>query len=110
MKDLKQSIGYFVKYMKPFKNSVLIMVFLLLIAMIAQVVAPYYMGQAVTSLGRFLAHKAHAMADFRQFMLLMCAAFFFQVFAQLIAWVIMSVFNAEATNSMRISLFKSCRR
>lgn len=53
MKDLKQSIGYFVKYMKPFKNSVLIMVFLLLIAMIAQVVAPYYMGQAVTSLGRF---------------------------------------------------------
>ena len=70
MKDLKQSIGYFVKYMKPFKNSVLIMVFLLLIAMIAQVVAPYYMGQAVTSLGRFLAHKSHAMADFRQFMLL----------------------------------------
>ena len=63
MKDLKQSIGYFVKYMKPFKNSVLIMVFLLLIAMIAQVVAPYYMGQAVTSLGRFLAHKSHAMAD-----------------------------------------------
>lgn len=110
MKDLKQSIGYFVKYMKPFKNSVLIMVFLLLIAMIAQVVAPYYMGQAVTSLGRFLAHKAHAMADFRQFMLLMCAAFFFQVFAQLIAWVIMSVFNAEATNSMRISLFKKLQK
>ena len=47
MKDLKQSIGYFVKYMKPFKNSVLIMVFLLLIAMIAQVVAPYYMGHHV---------------------------------------------------------------
>lgn len=110
MKDLKQSIGYFVKYMKPFKNSVLIMVFLLLIAMIAQVVAPYYMGQAVTSLGRFLAHKAHAMADFRQFMLLMCAAFFFQVFVQLIAWVIMSVFNAEATNSMRISLFKKLQK
>lgn len=110
MKDLKQSIGYFVKYMKPFKNSVLIMVFLLLIAMIAQVVAPYYMGQAVTSLGRFLAHKSHAMADFRQFMLLMCAAFFFQVFAQLIAWVIMSVFNAEATNSMRISLFKKLQK
>ena len=110
MKDLKQSIGYFVKYMKPFKNSVLIMVFLLLIAMIAQVVAPYYMGQAVTSLGRFLAHKAHAMADFRQFMLLMCTAFFFQVFAQLIAWVIMSVFNAEATNSMRISLFKKLQK
>ena len=110
MKDLKQSIGYFVKYMKPFKNSVLIMVFLLLIAMIAQVVAPYYMGQAVTSLGRFLAHKAHAMADFRQFMLLMCAAFFFQVFAQLVAWVIMSVFNAEATNSMRISLFKKLQK
>lgn len=110
MKDLKQSIGYFVKYMKPFKNSVFIMVFLLLIAMIAQVVAPYYMGQAVTSLGRFLAHKAHAMADFRQFMLLMCAAFFFQVFAQLVAWVIMSVFNAEATNSMRISLFKKLQK
>lgn len=110
MKDLKQSIGYFVKYMKPFKNSVLIMVFLLLIAMIAQVVAPYYMGQAVTSLGRFLAHKSHAMADFRQFMLLMCAAFFFQVFAQLVAWVIMSVFNAEATNSMRISLFKKLQK
>ena len=110
MKDLKQSIGYFVKYMKPFKNSVLIMVFLLLIAMIAQVVAPYYMGQAVTSLGRFLSHKSHAMADFRQFMLLMCAAFFFQVFAQLVAWVIMSVFNAEATNSMRISLFKKLQK
>ena len=50
------------------------------------------------------------MADFRQFMLLMCAAFFFQVFAQLVAWVIMSVFNAEATNSMRISLFKKLQK
>ena len=110
MKDLKQSVGYFVKYMKPFKNSVLIMFLLLLTAMIAQVVAPYYMGQAVTSLGRFLAHKAHATADFHRFMLLMCTAFFFQVFAQLIAWVIMSVFNAEATNSMRISLFKKLQK
>lgn len=110
MNDFRKGVGYFFKYMKRFRNSVFFMVFLLLLAMIGQSVAPYYMGQAVKALGNYLGRRPDAMSDFHQFLILMCVAFLFQVFGQLIAWLIMSVFNAEATNDMRISLFKKLQR
>ena len=54
MKDFKIACGYFWKYLKQYWLAVTIMIVLTLLATFFQVIAPIYMGNAVTALTSML--------------------------------------------------------
>lgn len=117
MKDLKKACRYFYKYLSPYWKAIAVMVILTLAATFFQVIAPVYMGNAVTELGKYLAQymdpKTRAtasMASFYQALFLMGAFFLANVIAQYISWMIMSRFTSDATNGMRKNLFAKLQR
>ena len=48
MGDTQKAIKYFIKYLKPYWKGIIIVVVLSLVSSGAQVVAPAFLGQAVT--------------------------------------------------------------
>lgn len=117
MKDFKIACGYFWKYLKQYWIAVTIMIILTLLATFFQVIAPIYMGNAVTALTEYVAQLADpatrasaSMATFYTALKLMALYFLLNVLAQFIAWMIMSKFNADATNGMRKNLFAKLQR
>lgn len=117
MKDLKKACRYFYKYLSPYWKAIAVMVILTLAATFFQVIAPVYMGNAVTELGKYLAQymdpKTRAtasMASFYQALFLMGAFFLANAIAQYISWMIMSRFTSDATNGMRKTLFAKLQR
>lgn len=117
MKDFKIACGYFWKYLKQYWLAVTIMIVLNLLATFFQVIAPIYMGNAVTALTKYVAQLADpvtrasaSMAAFYTALKLMALYFLLNVLAQFIAWMIMSKFNADATNGMRKNLFAKLQR
>lgn len=117
MKDFKIACGYFWKYLKQYWIAVTIMIVLTLLATFFQVIAPIYMGNAVTALTKYVAQLADpatrasaSMATFYTALKLMALYFLLNVLAQFIAWMIMSKFNADATNGMRKNLFAKLQR
>lgn len=117
MKDFKIACGYFWKYLKQYWLAVTIMIVLTLLATFFQVIAPIYMGKAVTVLTKYVAQLADpvtrasaSMAAFYTALKLMALYFLLNVLAQFIAWMIMSKFNADATNGMRKNLFAKLQR
>lgn len=117
MKDFKITCGYFWKYLKQYWLAVTIMIVLTLLATFFQVIAPIYMGNAVTVLTKYVAQLADpvtrasaSMAAFCTALKLMALYFLLNVLAQFIAWMIMSKFNADATNGMRKNLFAKLQR
>ena len=117
MKDFKIACGYFWKYLKQYWVAVTIMIVLTLLATFFQVIAPIYMGNAVTALTEYVAQLADpatrasaSMATFYTALKLMALYFLLNVLAQFIAWMIMSKFNADATNGMRKNLFAKLQR
>lgn len=117
MKDFKIACGYFWKYLKQYWIAVTIMIVLTLLATFFQVIAPIYMGNAVTALTKYVAQLADpatrasaSMAIFYTALKLMALYFLLNVLAQFIAWMIMSKFNADATNGMRKNLFAKLQR
>lgn len=117
MKDFKIACGYFWKYLKQYWLAVTIMIVLTLLATFFQVIAPIYMGNAVTALTKYVAQLADpatrasaSMAAFYTALKLMSLYFLLNVLAQFIAWMIMSKFNADATNGMRKNLFAKLQR
>lgn len=117
MKDFKIACGYFWKYLKQYWLAVTIMIVLTLLATFFQVIAPIYMGNAVTVLTKYVAQLADpvtrasaSMAAFYTALKLMALYFLLNVLAQFIAWMIMSKFNADATNGMRKNLFAKLQR
>ena len=117
MKDIKIACGYFWKYLKQYWLAVTIMIVLTLLATFFQVIAPIYMGNAVTALTKYVAQLADpvtrasaSMAAFYTALKLMALYFLLNVLAQFIAWMIMSKFNADATNGMRKNLFAKLQR
>ena len=75
------------------------------------------MGNAVTALTKYVAQLADpatrasaSMAIFYTALKLMALYFLLNVLAQFIAWMIMSKFNADATNGMRKNLFAKLQR
>lgn len=117
MKDFKIACGYFWKYLKQYWLAVTIMIVLTLLATFFQVIAPIYMGNAVTTLTKYVAQLADpatrasaSMATFYTALKLMALYFLLNVLAQFIAWMIMSKFNADATNGMRKNLFAKLQR
>ncbi len=117
MKDFKIACSYFWKYLKQYWIAVTIMIVLTLLATFFQVIAPIYMGNAVTALTKYVAQLADpatrasaSMAIFYTALKLMALYFLLNVLAQFIAWMIMSKFNADATNGMRKNLFAKLQR
>lgn len=117
MKDFKIACGYFWKYLKQYWLAVTIMIVLTLLATFFQVIAPIYMGNAVTTLTKYVAQLADpatrasaSMIAFYTALKLMALYFLLNVLAQFIAWMIMSKFNADATNGMRKNLFAKLQR
>lgn len=117
MKDLKKACRYFYKYLSPYWKAIAVMVILTLAATFFQVIAPVYMGNAVTELGKYLAQymdpKTRAtasMSSFYQALFLMGAFFLANAIAQYISWMIMSRFTSDATNGMRKNLFAKLQR
>ena len=117
MKDFKIACSYFWKYLKQYWVAVTIMIVLTLLATFFQVIAPIYMGNAVTALTKYVAQLADpatrasaSMAIFYTALKLMALYFLLNVLAQFIAWMIMSKFNADATNGMRKNLFAKLQR
>lgn len=117
MKDFKIACSYFWKYLKQYWMAVTIMIVLTLLATFFQVIAPIYMGNAVTALTKYVAQLADpatrasaSMAIFYTALKLMALYFLLNVLAQFIAWMIMSKFNADATNGMRKNLFAKLQR
>ena len=117
MKDFKIACGYFWKHLKQYWLAVTIMIVLTLLATFFQVIAPIYMGNAVTALTKYVAQLADpvtrasaSMAAFYTALKLMALYFLLNVLAQFIAWMIMSKFNADATNGMRKNLFAKLQR
>ncbi|MEY8662829.1 ABC transporter ATP-binding protein [Ligilactobacillus faecis] len=117
MKDLKKACRYFYKYLSPYWKASAVMVISTIAAAFFQVIAPVYMGNAVTELGKYLAQymdpKTRAtasMASFYQALFLMGAFFLANAIAQYISWMIMSRFAADATNGMRKNLFAKLQR
>ncbi|BDI00941.1 multidrug ABC transporter ATP-binding and permease protein [Ligilactobacillus murinus] len=117
MKDFKIACAYFWKYLKQYWVAVTIMIILTLLATFFQVIAPVYMGNAVTALTKYVAQLADpatrasaSMAIFYTALKLMALYFLLNVLSQFIAWMIMSKFNADATNGMRKNLFAKLQR
>lgn len=117
MKDFKIACAYFWKYLKQYWLAVTIMIVLTLLATFFQVIAPIYMGNAVTALTKYVAQLADSatrasasMIAFYTALKLMALYFLLNVLAQFIAWMIMSKFNADATNGMRKNLFAKLQR
>lgn len=111
MNDFKTAMSYFTKYLKPYWKGILVVVGFTLVSTWAQVLAPTYLGQAVTELTKFVesgevTHFEHFEASLK----LLAIYFLLTTITILIAWVVTSRFNAHSTNNMRINLFAKLQK
>ena len=109
----RKAVGYFYRYLKPYWKGITVVVTLSLLSTIAQVIAPLFMGNAVTSLTKFITAAFHGrwqLVRFYQSLGLMIGAFVLGIIAIFIAWMVMSRFNANSTNDMRENLFGKFQR
>ena len=109
----KKALAYFARYLKPYWKGILVVVILSLISTVTQVLAPLFLGNAVTSLTKFVgsAFKGHAQLDaFYKGLGLMMLSYIMGIIAIFIAWMVMSSFNAFSTNDMREHLFSKFQR
>lgn len=109
----KKALAYFVRYLKPYRKGILAVVILSLISTVTQVLAPLFLGNAVTSLTKFVGSvfKGHAQLDaFYKGLGLMMLSYIMGIIAIFIAWMVMSRFNAFSTNDMREHLFSKFQR
>lgn len=109
----KKALAYFAHYLKPYWKGILVVVILSLISTVTQVLAPLFLGNAATSLTKFVgsAFKGHAQLDaFYKGLGLMMLSYIMGIIAIFIAWMVMSRFNAFSTNDMREHLFSKFQR
>lgn len=108
------AIGYFKKYLAPYWRGIIVVIIFTLISDGFQVLAPMYMGRAITSLSHYvLLYRqtgSASMGAFNHNLILMMAYYFGTSITLLIAWLVTTRFNAYANNDMRINLFKKFQR
>lgn len=109
MSDTKKALKYFVKYLRPYWKGIIVIIILSLISSVAAVIAPTYLGRTVTSLTNFVNGKG-GMNSFYNALWAMLAFFTLSMVSIFIAWMVMSKFNADATNDMRENLFSKFQR
>lgn len=111
MNDFKTAMSYFTKYLKPYWKGILVVVGFTLISTWAQVLAPTYLGQAVTELTKFVeSGEVTRFEHFEASLKLLAIYFLLTTITILIAWVVTSRFNAHSTNNMRINLFAKLQK
>ena len=113
MGDTRKAIKYFAKYLKPYWKGITIVVVLSLVSSGAQVIAPTFLGRAVTDLTTYLADLRKGTASLNTFYGALWSMLIFYVLSQVtifIAWMVMSKFNANSTNDMRENLFAKFQR
>lgn len=113
MSDTKKALKYFYKYLKPYWKGVLIVILLSLVSSGAAVIAPTYLGRAVTDLTTYLGDLRKGTASLSTFYSALGSMLFFyclSMVAIFIAWMVMSKFNADSTNDMRENLFSKFQR
>lgn len=108
------AIGYFKKYLAPYWRGIIVVIIFTLISDGFQVLAPMYMGRAITSLSHYVSlYRQTGSAStgaFNHNLILMMAYYFGTSITLLIAWLVTTRFNAYANNDMRINLFKKFQR
>lgn len=109
MSDKQKSLTYLTKYLKNYKKPILISIAFYLITTIAQVIAPFLLGQAVTDLSAFVKGQG-SLGVFYQALAWMAGFYVFNSIATYIAWMLMTRFNANANNDMRKGLFGKLQR
>lgn len=113
MSDTKKAVRYFIKYLKPYWKGITIVVILSLVSSGAQVLAPTFLGRAVTDLTNYLSDLRKGTASLNTFYGALGSMLVFYVLSQVaifIAWMVMSKFNADSTNDMRENLFSKFQR
>lgn len=113
MQKQKTPWQYFVSYLKPFWKGILAVVLLSLISNVANIIAPKYLGNAVTDLTHFVSsgfHNQGNIADFYSALGKMIAFYALSIITMFISWIITTRFNAHATNHMRKNLFGKFQR
>ncbi|MDF4142482.1 ABC transporter ATP-binding protein [Lactobacillus kefiranofaciens] len=113
MGDTRKTIRYFIKYLKSYWKGITIVVILSLVSSGAQVLAPTFLGQAVTDLTNYLSDLKKETVSLNTFYDVLGSMLVFYVLSQVaifIAWMVMSKFNADSTNDMRENLFSKFQR
>lgn len=113
MGDTRKTIRYFIKYLKSYWKGITIVVILSLVSSGAQVLAPTFLGEAVTDLTNYLSDLKKETVSLNTFYGALGSMLVFYVLSQVaifIAWMVMSKFNADSTNDMRENLFSKFQR
>lgn len=113
MTDTKKALAYFARYLKKYWKGITIVVVLSLVSTLSQVVGPLFLGNAVRDLTDAVSNltKGNVSLDkFYSALGYMMGSYALGLIAMFIAWMVMSKFNADATNDMRENLFSKFQR
>lgn len=109
MNNSKSALKYFYKYLRPHWKAIFWVTVFSLISTFLQVLAPTYLGKAVTKLTSYVANGG-SISSFLEIVAFLAASYLLSTVAIFISWVIMSNFTAHANNSMRKNLFNKLQR
>lgn len=113
MSENKMALQYFVKYFRKYWKGILVVIFLSLISTLSQVIGPLFLGNAVRDLTNAATKIGQGKLDLNYFysaLAYMAGSYVLGIIAMFIAWMVMSKFNADATNDMRENLFSKFQR
>ncbi|CCI82189.1 ABC transporter ATP-binding protein [Lactobacillus hominis] len=113
MSENKMALQYFVKYFRKYWKGILVVIFLSLISTLSQVIGPLFLGNAVRDLTNAATKIGQGKLDLNYFysaLAYMAGSYALGIIAMFIAWMVMSKFNADATNDMRENLFSKFQR
>lgn len=113
MTDTKKALLYFARYLKKYWKGITIVIVLSLVSTLSQVVGPLFLGNAVRDLTDVITHLHdgnYSLNKFYSALGYMLGSYALGLVAMFIAWMVMSKFNADATNDMRENLFSKFQR
>ncbi|KRL73839.1 ABC transporter ATP-binding protein [Ligilactobacillus saerimneri] len=108
------AIQYFKHYLAPYWRGMLVMIVLSLLSVVFEVVAPLFMGRAVTALAQYVAAyragKQITIGAFQVNLKLMILMYSLFLLLLLASWLIAVRINSFANHDMRVNLFKKFQR
>ncbi|MBD5430276.1 ABC transporter ATP-binding protein [Lactobacillus sp.] len=113
MTDTKKALAYFARYLKKYWKGITIVIVLSLVSTLSQVIGPLFLGNAVRDLTNAVTHLGsgnYSLNKFYSALAYMLGSYALGIIAIFIAWMVMSKFNADATNDMRENLFSKFQR
>lgn len=113
MTDTRKALKYFARYLKNYRLGITIVIVLSLVSTLSQVIGPLFLGNAVRDLTQAISKIGQGPLDLSKFysaLGYMIGAYAAGIISIFIAWMVMSKFNADATNDMRENLFSKFQR